>query len=306
MRCGTSREPADVHLLMAPDDTDTTEEVAASATSMWDTASDALPRVGVAIAIVVIGWLTSRGLRALLRRWWYHRQTPSFAEVMSKVAGWFVVVIVTLLAIAVTFPSVRPVDILGGLGFFSLAIGFAFQDILENSLSGVLLLFRQPFRTGDQIEVQDRTGTVEAITIRETRLTTFDGQLVIIPNRDVYKSVIRVQTAYEVRRIEYALGISPDSDADLACELIVSALGDLPQIRRVPAPQAFVSGFAPSAVELTVWYWTDPRQADAIRTQHHAMTVAKDRLERAGIALSADRVVVQPSDGLLAALRSGE
>ncbi|MEZ5251043.1 MAG: hypothetical protein R2713_18045 [Ilumatobacteraceae bacterium] len=92
----------------------------------------------------------------------------------------------------------------------------------------------------------------------------------------------------------------------IACELIVSALGDVAQVRRVPAPQAFVSRLAPSSVEVTVWYWTDPRQAGAIRTQHHAITVAKDRLERAGITLPADRLVVQPSDGLLAALRSGE
>lgn len=94
------------------------------------------------------------------------------------------------MATAVTFPSVKPVDLLAGLGFFSVAVGFAFQDILENTLAGVLLLFRQPFRSGDQIEVKEQSGTVEAITIRETQIRTFDGQLVLVPNRAVYKSVM--------------------------------------------------------------------------------------------------------------------
>ena len=104
-----------------------------------------------------------------------------------------------------------------GIALVIVAIGFAFQDSLENTLAGVLLLFRQPFRSGDQIEVDERSGTVEAITIRETRIKTFDGQLVLIPNRDVHKSVIRVQTHFELRRLE----------PDLHRDAVPAGAGDL-------------------------------------------------------------------------------
>lgn len=182
--------------LRAADDStgEASAEIADSANGLWQTTLDAVPRVGTALVIIAVGWIGARLLRMGLHRYWKKRQTPSFALVMSKVVGWVVLTIVILLAIAVTFPSVKPVDLLAGLGFFSVALGFAFQDILENTLSGILLLFRQPFRSGDQITVMDRSGTVEGITIRETRLTTYDGELVVIPNRDVYKNVIDVHT----------------------------------------------------------------------------------------------------------------
>jgi small conductance mechanosensitive channel len=289
--------------LVGATDDSATEDVSRSARGMWETFVEALPRVGVAFAMVAAGWVLSRVVRLALRAWWRRNQTPSFATVMSKVVGWLVLTVVTLLAIAVTFPSVRPVDILAGLGFFSVAIGFAFQDILENTLSGVLLLFRQPFRTGDQIEVEQRSGTVEAITIRETRLTTFDGQLLIIPNRDVYKNAIRVQTAYQFRRLEFLIGIAFESDTDVACRQIADASRAVPAVRSDPSPQAFVSRLGASVVEITVWVWTDPRQAQAIAAQHEVMSAIKRRLETAGIEMPGDIVALQATSSLAAALQ---
>jgi small conductance mechanosensitive channel len=279
------------------------QEVARSARSMWDTFVTALPRTGVAIGMVAAGWVLSRLLRLILRYWWCRTQTPSFAKVMSKVAGWALLTVITLLAVAVTFPSVRPVDLLAGLGFFSVAVGFAFQDILENTLAGMLLLFRQPFRSGDQIEVQDQTGTVEAITIRETRLTTFDGQLVIIPNRDVYKNAIRVQTAYERRRIEFLIGIAFDSDTDVACREIASAALAVDAVLSDPPPRAFVSRLGASVVEITVWFWTAPREAHALAAQHDVMSAIKRRLDEVGIEMPAEILALQATASLAAALQ---
>lgn len=290
-------------LAAAASDDSTTQDVGRSARGMWDTFIEAIPRSGVAMGMVAVGWVVSRLVRMTLRTWWCRTQTPSFAQVMSKVVGWIVLTLVTLFAVAVTFPSVRPVDILAGLGFFSVAIGFAFQDILENTLSGVLLLFRQPFRTGDQIEVQQRSGTVEAITIRETRITTFDRQLVIIPNRDVYKNAIRVQTAYSYRRIDFVVGVAFESDIDRACKEIVAATAGIGAVRSDPPPQAFVSRLGASVVEITVWFWTDPRQAEGLRAQHDVMTAIKARLDDAGIEMPGEIIALQATSSLAAALQ---
>ena len=273
----------------------TTDEIARSAQSIVDTALSALPRVGAAAVVVLAGWGLSRlvrwGLRGALRR----RQTPSFAEVISKLVGWSVLGLAVLAAMAITFPSVKPVDLLAGLGFFSLAIGFAFQDILENTLSGVLLLFRQPFRSGDQIEVREQTGTVEAITIRETRLRTFDGQLVLIPNRDVYKSVIRVQTHFELRRLAFVVGIAYENDPAEASRVIVRSLLGVAGVAADPPPEALAVELAASTVNIEVWLWTAPTQHEAVTVLDRSIVATKSGLDAVGIEMPAEIVVLQGS-----------
>jgi small-conductance mechanosensitive channel len=278
------------------------EDIADSAKSLWETTMDAVPRVAVAVAIVLVGWVLARGLRWLLHRRFQKNQTPSFAKVMSTIASWVFLGVVVLAAIAVTFPSVKPVDLLAGLGFFSLAVGFAFQDILENTLSGILLLFRQPFRSGDQITVVDRSGTVESITIRETKITTFDGELVVIPNRDVYKNVINVHTHNDEHRIEFIVGISYENDPDEAIEVIHAALAAEPSVLVRPEPVAIVTELGESTVDIRVMFWTDSRQGDSIRARDAAIRGVKGRLDAAGIEMPAAVVVLQAAPSFRAAL----
>jgi small-conductance mechanosensitive channel len=293
-----------VGTLRAADDEPATEEIAASASSLWDTTVDAVPRVAAAMAIVAIGWVLSRLLRLALERYWCRRQTPSFARVMSKVSGWILLMVVVLLSIAVTFPSVEPVDLLAGLGFFSVAVGFAFQDILENTLSGILLLFRQPFRSGDQITVMSRSGTVDGITIRETRLRTFDGELVVIPNRDVYKNVIDVHTHEESHRIDFTVGIAYENDAAEATNAIVDALGSVDGIRAEPAPAALVDQLGVSTVDIRAMFWVDSRRGDSLTTKDRAIKAVKRRLDTAGIEMPADIVALQATPSFKAALQN--
>ena len=278
------------------------EEISQSARSLWETTLDALPRVGVALVIVAAGWGMARLVRWGLTHVFQRRRTPSFARVMSSVLSWLFLGIVVLLAVAVTFPSVRPVDVLAGLGFFSVAVGFAFQDILENTLAGILLLFRQPFRSGDQIEVVGQIGTVHEINIRETRIVTFDGEMVIIPNRDVYKNVILVRTHTEHRRLQFVVGIAYASDADRAVEVIRGALRTVRGIEKRPDPLAVVDELAVSTVDVRALFWTRSRQQDAVLVRDEAIRVVKRALEEAGIEMPASIVAVQAAPSLRAAL----
>ena len=278
------------------------EDIADSATSLWETTTDAAPRVAVAFAIVLVGWLLAHGLRWLLHRRFRKNQTPSFATVMSKIVSWVFLGVVVLAAITITFPSVKPVDLLAGLGFFSVAVGFAFQDILENTLSGILLLFRQPFRSGDQITVVDRSGTVEGITIRETKITTFDGELVVIPNRDVYKNVINVHTHNDEHRMEFVVGIAYENDPDEAIEVIQAALAAEPSVLDRPEPVAIVTELGVSTVDIRVMFWTDSWQGSSIRARDAAIRGVKRRLDAAGIEMPASIVALQAAPSFRAAL----
>ena len=233
-----------------------------------------------------------------LRRHWCRRQTPSFADVMSKLASWCLLSLFVLAAVTVTFPSVKPVDLLAGFGFFSIALGFAFQDILENTLSGMLLLFRQPFQGGDQIEVNGIEGTVQAITIRETRLRTFDGQLMVVPNADVYKNAIRVATASDVRRDAFVVGVSYDADLEEVRRVIVTALTSTEGVVQDPAPDALVRRLGVSTVDLDAQFWADPHQRDLLHTRSRAIIAVKAALDEAGIEMPSDIVALQATESL--------
>ncbi len=276
------------------------------AADLLDALADAVPRLLLAVAIVVIGYALSRAVRWSLRHLFETRRTPSFATVMSKLAGWILLSFSVIVAIVAVFPSVRPVDMLAGLGFFSVAAGFAFQDILENLLSGLLLILRQPFRSGDQITVGEISGTVQAITIRETRLKTFDGQLVLIPNRDVYKAVITVSTHFASRRVAFVVGVAYENDATEACRIIQAALATgTPPDDAVPAPEAVVTQLGVSTVDIEARFWCGPQQHDVVLATDAAIRAVKTALDEAGVEMPADIVVLQATPSLRAAI-SGE
>jgi len=281
----------------------TTKEVVSKSQEFIDSFLDLLPRLAFSVLILILGYLVSRLIRSILVKTLKGGHPPSFVNVMTRLVGWIFLGGATLVAVTVLLPSVKPVDLLAGLGFFSVAVGFAFQDILENALSGVLLLFRQPFETGDQIEVQEQTGTVEAITIRETRIKTFDGQLVIIPNRDVYKGVIRVQTHYKDRRLSFVTGIAYENDAEEACSIIAEAISQVEGVAASPKPEALVNELGVSTVNIEVRFWAGPAQHESRMVLDTAIKKVKRALDHAGIEMPADIVALQATPSFKAALQ---
>jgi small-conductance mechanosensitive channel len=144
---------------------------------------------------------------------------------------------------------------------------------------------------------------VEGITIRETRLTTFDGQLVVIPNRDVYKNVIRVQTHYDLRRSSFAIGVAYENDARQATRVVAAALATVDGVAADPAPLAIVVELGVSTVNIEARYWTVPQQLDALLIQDEAITAVKVALEAEGIEMPAEIVALQATSSFRAALQ---
>lgn len=268
--------------------------------------ADASPRIAAAAAVLVVGILVGRLVRGILRRVLSDGYTESFRTVFSKIGGWLVVAVAFLLAATIIFPSVKPVDLLAGAGLFSIAIGFAFKDIFENLLAGILLLFRQPFHAGDQVEVSGAEGTVERITIRETRIRAYDGQLKIVPNSDVYKNAIRVQTDEQQRRMEFLVGVAYEDDLDVARSTIRQALAETEGVHSDPAPEALVSELAASTINIRARFWCSSAQRDALHTLDDAIVRVKTSLDDAGVQLPCDIVTIQGTSSLQAALSGRE
>ena len=117
--------------------------------------------------------------------------------VFARLTGAAIILFGLLVAFSIVAPSFQAADLIKILGIGSVAIGFAFQNILQNFLAGLLLLWAEPFRVGDQIKLNNYEGTVEAIQARATTVKTYDGRQVVIPNAELFTNSVTVNTAFD-------------------------------------------------------------------------------------------------------------
>ena len=251
--------------------------------SWVDGAVRLLPNIVVAIVVFVI----FIGLAVLAKRLVIgqgaRRSRHNLGEVLGGFVKWVVMILGFLLAATIVVPTLNPGDLIAGLGVSSIAIGFAFKDILQNWLAGLLILLRQPFHINDQIEIDGYEGTVERIETRATIIRTYDGQNVVMPNSNVYTNAVLVKTAHNKRRSQYDVGIGYGDDIDAACQAIRTALADIDEVQAEPAAEAFAWDLAASWTTIRVRWWTDSRRADVVRVQSQVIRAIKKALDDAHI-----------------------
>lgn len=270
---------------------------------MLDTLIDAGPRMAAAAVTALLLWAVGRGAGALVRRRYLRLGRPSFAHVMSRVVSLSLTALGLLSALTVVFPTVKPVNVLGSLGFFSIAVGFAFRDILENLLAGLLLLFRAPFRTADEVDIDGTRGSVVEINLRETVLRTYDGRQVLVPNATVYKNRIVVQTGFGAIRTETAVGVAYETDLDDAQAIALDAVRAVDGVLESPPATVLVGELGTSTIDLRLLFWTAPQQSTVRRVQDAVLRAVNTRFVEAGIEMPSDILVLQGTPSLKAALR---
>jgi small conductance mechanosensitive channel len=244
-----------------------------------------LPNLGIALIVLVLFLAVASGARRAVLRVFKQRSRPDLATMLAGAARWGVIGLGLLIVATIIFPSISPADLLSTLGIGSIAIGFAFKDILQNWLAGLLILLRQPFRQGDQIIVGKHEGTVEHIEARATLIKTYDGRRVIIPNSAVYTDAVTVNTAFPLRRSQYDVGIGYSDDIDLACEIIVEAVRGVEGVADDPSPEAFAWELAGSTVNIRVRWWTHSKRSEVVHVQGRVIRAVKKALSEAGIDL---------------------
>ena len=244
-----------------------------------------LPHLLVALIVFALFWFGARTVRGVVIRLTHKRTHANVGLVIGRMAQWAIVLIGLLVTLSVIAPSIKPSNILSVLGFGGVAIGFAFKDILQNFLSGILILLQEPFRVGDQIVFKEFEGTVELIDTRATRIKTYDGRRIIIPNGDLYVNSMTVNTAFPLRRSEYDVGIGYGDSIDKARDVILSALGEIAEVAKEPAADVVPFELAQSSVNLKVRWWTDSRRADVVATRGRVITALKTAMDKAQIDL---------------------
>lgn len=191
-----------------------------------------------------------------------------------------------MVATIVVVPSLHASSLLGALGVGSVAVGFAFKDIFQNLLAGMLLLITRPFNIGDQIVSASHEGTVEDIQVRATLVRTYDNRLVVIPNSELYTSRVEVNTAKDYRRVEVTVGIGISDDIGFAKEVIFRELRSIPSILTTPEPKVLVREIGDFSVNLRVYFWVQPPQRVHMLAATDAVIAAiKPALLSAGVDL---------------------
>lgn len=265
----------------------------------WAGLVSATPGIVLGAVIFLIFYFVSKAAAASVQRVSYrYRRHHSLGLVLGRLAQWSILLAGLLVTAVIIFPNFTPARLIEFLGIGSVAIGFAFRDILQNFLAGILLLLTEPFRIGDQIITGTYEGTVEDIQTRATTIRTYDGRRVVIPNADLFVGTVTVNTANSKRRLEYVLGVSYSADIDRAKRLIFEALDECSTALDDPKPEVLVAEYAPSTVNLRIRWWIEPpRRRDALDSQDEVLMAVRKKLDDEGIELpyTTYQVVVQPA-----------
>ncbi len=246
-----------------------------------------LPNIVLALIVFVIFFLVAREIKRLVKRLTRnHRYARNLGLVLGRIAQGTTILVGLFVALSIVIPTFKAGDLVQLLGISGVAIGFAFRDILQNFLAGILILLTEPFQINDQIVFKSFEGTVENIETRATTIRTYDGRRIVIPNSELFTNSVTVNTAFENRRLQYDVGIGYGDDIDLAKQLMLEAVHSVPEILKDPAPDVLVMELAESTVNIRVRWWiTPPRRADDLASRDQVLSAIKKKLVENGIDL---------------------
>lgn len=245
-----------------------------------------LPDIALAALTLVVGLLLSKlikkGAARLINKMSQQRTVNnlfiSFTYIVAIGITIFSALSILKLDKAVT-------SILAGAGIIGLALAFAFQDIAANFISGIFMSFRRPLHIGDIVKVQDYMGKVEDVTLRDTVVLTFQGQRVIIPNRQIFQNPIENYSLLGKRRMDLFVGVSYGEDLQKVKEVVLEAVKKV-SVRTDDEITFFYNEFADSSINFEVRIWINkPDQPTWLQGRSEAIMLIKEAFNKSDITI---------------------
>lgn len=239
--------------------------------------------LATAAVILVLGWLVSRWLEGRLtviierRSGLDYDYTPSLARVVR-----FVVMGLAVIA-ALARLGVQTASITALVGAAGLAIGLALQGTLSNVAAGIMLMVLRPFKVGQGVEIAGTGGTVTDIGLFSTRITTWDGVVVYIPNGTVWGGKIMNFSQAGRRRYDLVVGVSYKDDVARALQVLREVVTADPRVLANPAPLIATKELTDTSVNLMAQFWT--ASADLLPTQFEVTRKVKERFDEEGFTM---------------------
>jgi small conductance mechanosensitive channel len=217
---------------------------------------ETLPNLFIGIIIFILLMMVSRIVRhVIINKLKVHQSLKILFERLSYMGFLFAGILIFL---AIVFPSIKPVDLLGGVGIVSLAIGFAVKDILNNFLSGILILLQEPFRVKDEISHNGLEGVVDSIHIRYTILIGYDGRKYLIPNGDIYANMIIVNTLSKCRESNLEITFDSKYNLEEKMENLLKIIKEVDEVYIAPPATVLISNLTVDSFTLKCSWSTSP------------------------------------------------
>ncbi|NJL00166.1 MAG: mechanosensitive ion channel family protein [Spirulinaceae cyanobacterium RM2_2_10] len=210
------------------------------------------------------------------------RSLQSLVQKTSFVTTWALGII---LAAVVAAPGLTLGDIIASLSLGTVAIGFAFRNIAENFISGVILLWEEPFRIGDQIVLEGYEGTIQEINLRTTQIRTYQGEQILVPNSMVFTNAVTVRTASPHRRTDLAVGVDYNTALPEAAEILRRTVSEVDGVLAEPPLAVDLVNFGDSSIDFVIRYWTASEQRSVLDAQTRALIAIKKALDAAEIGI---------------------
>jgi small-conductance mechanosensitive channel len=252
-----------------------------AAVRLLESAREILPRAIATVVVLLLFGLVAAVVRRLMRllfRVFLSDQT--LENLLTQIIYYSIWVLGII--IAVNALGFDPQSLATGLGLTSLALGFALQDILSNFISGLLILVLRPFELNDQIVIGDTEGSVEQIDLRATRIRTYDGRLVLVPNAELFTSRVTNNTAAPVRRSSILVTLGYEADLARAATVMLAATREADGVLETPPPSTLFREMEHNTVAIEVRFWTDSRRSDYLATSSNVRLELADALKREG------------------------
>ncbi|MCC5942978.1 MAG: mechanosensitive ion channel [Balneolaceae bacterium] len=215
-----------------------------------------LPNFVVALFVLILFYVLGKIARKLVGNLLSKiTNNKTITSLLETIIGISIIGIGVFIALSVMQLDGAVTSLLAGAGIIGLALGFAFQDIASNFISGVILSIRHPFGIGDIIETNDFYGTVEKLNLRNTIMRTVTGQIVYVPNKRVFENPLQNYTTTGLRRIDLACGISYGDDLEKVRDITTNAIKRVENVLDDRGVEFYFDEFGNSSINFKVRFW---------------------------------------------------
>ena len=246
----------------------------------------ALPGLAIALIVLLVTWIVARFAARiadlLIGKTDVRPSLKNLIDTLVRLVIWIVGI---MIAAIVVMPGLTPASLFAGLGIGAVAIGFAFQDIFENFMAGVLIMLREKMRIGDIIECEGIIGKVEHITLRETHVRKLSGEVTLVPNSMLFKNPVEILTDEVKRRHEVVVGVSYDTNLDHAADVIRRAVEGIEEVDSEKTLDIFAQEFNASSVDFLVRWWAGSTPRSGWESKDKVVRAIKAALDDAGIEI---------------------
>jgi small conductance mechanosensitive channel len=216
-----------------------------------------LPNLVLAILIFVACYFLARLLRKLIYKLLLKiSHQPAISGLFSSIFFIIILLVGFFISLQLLHLEKTIASMLAGAGIIGLALGFAFQDLTANFISGVFIIFRKPFDVGNVIDTNGFTGIVEEIQLRSTTIRTFQGLHIMLPNKDIFQKPVTNYSLSGKRRIDVVLTLPGKSNIPDTENRIQNALAEIPEVRNDKADILFTD-YNGDTIKMEVHCWID-------------------------------------------------